>query len=301
MVHRIETELGPLATFELGDGPAVFLWPSLYMDHRSLEGLIHLLADDSRCIAVDGPGHGGSPGPGRRYDMAACARAAIQVLDALGVREVDWVGNAWGGHVGVRAAIDFPERVRSLTVIAAPLHRLEAGMRLKTRLLLLLLRLRLTGAAGRALVGAMLSPRARAAPRRLVRESVQAAPGNGLADAIRCISLSRKDITGELPRVRCPTFFVAGGDDSMYPPARASAEAAGVRGARLEVVEGAAHLVPLERPEETAVLVRAHLVRARGEPRDGREEEVPGGDPDERGGEPPERDHPRVPGKREAG
>src|SRR5512142_2583694 len=158
MAQSIQTELGPLATFECGQGPAIFLWPSLYMDHRSLDGLIRLLAHDSRCIVVDGPGHGRSPGPGRRYDMAACARAAMQVLDASGVREVDWVGNAWGGHVGVRAAVDFPERVRSLTVIAAPLHPLEPAMRLKTRLLLLLLRARLYGAAGDALAGTMLSP-----------------------------------------------------------------------------------------------------------------------------------------------
>ena len=112
MEHAIETEVGRLAVFEEGRGPVLFFWPSLYLDHRSFEAVIGELASERRCVVVDGPGHGRSPGPGRPYDMATCARAAIQVLDALGIAAVDWVGNAWGGAVGVRAAIDSPERLR---------------------------------------------------------------------------------------------------------------------------------------------------------------------------------------------
>lgn len=48
--------------------------------------------------------------------------AAVTVLDALGLQEpVDWVGNAWGGHVGVVFAAVHAQRCRSLVVIGAPI------------------------------------------------------------------------------------------------------------------------------------------------------------------------------------
>src|SRR5512140_3421711 len=125
MEHRIETELGRLAVFEQGRGPAVLLWPSLYLDHHSLDALVAELAGEWRCVTLDGPGHGQSPGPTQLYDLAACARTAARVLDALGIEAVHWVGNAWGGHVGVRAAVDFSERIRSLAALGAPLHPLD--------------------------------------------------------------------------------------------------------------------------------------------------------------------------------
>src|SRR6187399_2722714 len=158
MRHTIETEVGNLAVFEEGSGAPVFLWPSLFLDHRSLLPLIAEL-QPRRCIVVDGPGHGESPGPARHYDLAACARAAMQVLDALHVDAVDWVGNAWGGHVGVCAALAFPQRIRTLTAIGSPMNALKPGQRLQMRLLLGILKLS-PGTAGKILGDAMLSPAA---------------------------------------------------------------------------------------------------------------------------------------------
>ena len=65
--QRIDTELGQLAVFEMGDGPVAFLWPSLYVDHRSLVPIATELARSRRCVLVDGPGHGQSSVPPRRY------------------------------------------------------------------------------------------------------------------------------------------------------------------------------------------------------------------------------------------
>src|SRR5258706_12062257 len=109
-MEHIDTEVRKLAVYDQGRGAPVFFWPSLYVDHTTFDGVVAEIASERRCILVDGPGHGKSPGPGRTYDLDACARAALQVLDALHVDEVDWVGNAWGGHVGVCAAISSTEQ-----------------------------------------------------------------------------------------------------------------------------------------------------------------------------------------------
>jgi pimeloyl-ACP methyl ester carboxylesterase len=49
------------------------------------------------------------------------------VLAQIGIaldEAVDWVGNAWGGHVGILFAAVNPNRCRSLVTIGTPVHAL---------------------------------------------------------------------------------------------------------------------------------------------------------------------------------
>jgi len=262
MEHAIETEVGRLAVFEEGNGPVLFFWPSLYLDHRSFEVVVADLASERRCVVVDGPGHGRSPGPGRPFDMATCARAAMQVLDALGIGAVDWVGNAWGGAVGVRAAIDVPQRIRSLIAIGTPMQPLSSKMRLQTRVLLPMLRLGMADRVGALVAAVMLPPCAARSLHEEVQRVVREAPRAGLMETIRSVSIRRADLVGELAKIACPTLFVAGGDDAMWPPDIAAAQASRIPGARSVTLPGAGHLGPLERPRETAGFIRAHLREA---------------------------------------
>ena len=59
--------------------------------------------------------------------------AAGQVLDRLPIGgSVDWVGNAWGGHVGLRFAADRPAQCRSLITLGTPVAALSRSERRQT-------------------------------------------------------------------------------------------------------------------------------------------------------------------------
>ena len=132
---RIPTRVGTLNVRQHGAGIRL-LWPSLFIDSSSWQRVEPALAGHRRLILIDGPGHGASGDPGRRYTMTDCAAAALEVIDALGVDgPVDWVGNAWGGHVGIVAASEWPDRLRTLVTLGTPVRAYRPAERRQVRLL----------------------------------------------------------------------------------------------------------------------------------------------------------------------
>lgn len=262
MSERIftRTGVGTLAVDVQGHGAPVVLWHSLFADERSWQRLLPLLPLDRRLIVVGGPGHGASDDPGRRYDLAACAHAATEVLDHLGVAEpVDWVGNAWGGHVGVRFATSHADRIRSLVTISAPIQALNSGERLQMRSLLAAYRV--IGPSGfivDAVVEAMLAPATRSRDPEaveLLRTSITKADRKRLVNAVRSISLGREDLAPLLPRIEVPTLMITGADDRGWTPAQQDAAIAHVPDGRAAVTPDAAYLAPLEQPRAIADLL----------------------------------------------
>lgn len=71
--------------------------------------------------------------------------------------------------------------------------------------------------------------------------------------------LARPDSRPTLAAIACPAWVVVGEGDQVTPPEVAREIVNGIRGARLELVEGAGHLSTLERPQATARLIEAWL------------------------------------------
>ncbi len=262
--HLIQTRVGALKVTVIGERdarPTAVLWHSLFVDESSWERVIPALAQDRQLVLVTGPGHGASADPGRRYSMEGCAEAALQVLQALSVEgPVDWVGNAWGGHVGILVGAHHPDRVRTLVAAGTPVHPYPLASRLQTNLLLVLYRL--LGPIGYltdAVVEALLSERTRSsdpAAVALVRDCFTNADRARLGNAIVSISLKRKDLRPVLPTVHAPTLFITGSSHPDWSPEQMRAAAVLLPHGSTQVLDGPAYLVPLEAPDEFSRCVR---------------------------------------------
>lgn len=259
--HIIETRVGQLAVRVVGEGPTAVLWPSLFMDGRSWDRVLPALVQDRRLVVIDGPGHGASGDPGRRYTQADCVSAARQVLDRLEVHEpVDWVGNAWGGQVGLLLAVDHPSRCRSVLALGTPVAVLSRAERRRTYLLLAIhgvlgpIELVLSG-----VTDVLLSSHTRATDPEavnLVRDSLKRANRRMLRNAVVSISLGREDVTSRLPLITTPTMIVTGREHTGFTPVQAQAVADLIPNGRAAIVPDAAYLVPLEAPTATSTLIR---------------------------------------------
>lgn len=260
MERRIETPVGPLAVRIIGRGRPAVLWHSLFVDDRSWDRLVSRLEGERRLVLITGPGHGSSGDPGRRYRIEECADAARLVLEELGIRQpVDWVGNAWGGHVGAVVAASGPDVVRSLVMLGTPIAPLTLLERARTYVLL-----GLYGVSGpspavvNGTTKVLLSARTRAQDLEavdLVGDCLRGADRQMLRNAIASVSLRRTDLRDALRQVTQPTLVVTGADHHGFTPEQARAAARLMQHGQAAVVPDAAYLVPLEAPDACARLV----------------------------------------------
>jgi pimeloyl-ACP methyl ester carboxylesterase len=184
----------------------------------------------------------------------------MEVLDTIGVDgAVDWVGNAWGGHVGILAATEWPGVLRSLVTLGTPVRAYRPAERRQVRVLAMAYRI--LGPArflGDGVAEVLLSPATRAGDDEavaLATEFLRSTDRRGLYNAIQSISIHREDLSSRLSAISIPTLFITGSDHSGFTPDEARAAIAQVPGGRVEILPDAAYLIPLEQPVRTAELV----------------------------------------------
>jgi pimeloyl-ACP methyl ester carboxylesterase len=121
--RSIQTTWGRIGYIEQGQGPvALFVHGVLLNGHLWRHQLAHL-SELRRCIAVDLLAHGSTEvEPERDLSVTANANMLLEFLDALGIDQVDLVGNDSGGGIAQIFAALYPERVRSLTLTNCDAH-----------------------------------------------------------------------------------------------------------------------------------------------------------------------------------
>lgn len=262
-IGRVETLLGSLSVRRVGRGAPTVLWSSMFVDSHTWDPLLPLLLDGDpgrEYVLIDPPGLGRSEPLSRRTNMVEAAGAARDALRGLGLSgPVDWIGNAFGGHVGYELATD-PSVMRSFVAISAPTQPVPAALRRQIALLHPLLRL-----AGpvrpvqKAVIAAMLTDASATDTRilRVVTESLARPTRKSMSYALRSFIIDRRDVTERLARITAPSLFVASDDRGDWSPEDAQRAAALAPNARALTISGARTLVPLEQPAALADAILA--------------------------------------------
>jgi 3-oxoadipate enol-lactonase/4-carboxymuconolactone decarboxylase len=241
------------------EAPVLILGPSLGTTWHMWDRQVPELAKQWRVFRFDLPGHGGAPAyPAGAVDHLAARLLAT--LDGLGVQRFGYAGCALGGAVGIELALRHPDRLASLALIAAS-PRFGTADEFRQRGVIV----RTNG----------LDPIARSSPDRWFTGGFAAAqpaitewavqmvrttdPGCYIA---ACEALASFDVRHELARVGVPTLVLVGSDDQVTGPAEARTLVAGIPDARLAVVPGASHLVPVEQPAAVTDLLVRHFSTA---------------------------------------
>jgi pimeloyl-ACP methyl ester carboxylesterase len=254
----IPTKLGNLAVRVVGNGPPALFWHSLFVDSATWDRVLAPLAAERTLLLVDGPSHGRSGAQHELFSLSDCADAAGQVVSQLAPgAAVDWVGNAWGGHVGIVFAESHPDEIRSLITVGTPVQALTPAERRNIVPLVALYRMLgpvrpLVKGVEKALLGKGYSPE----DGRVISKPLREAERKAMHNAMRSVMLNRQDLLDVLPRLNAPTLFVAVQDDPLAPVSKAEAAARLLPCGSTTVIAGGGHVAPLlESASELAAVV----------------------------------------------
>jgi 3-oxoadipate enol-lactonase/4-carboxymuconolactone decarboxylase len=197
--------------------------------------------------------------------MADLAEAVVALADEMAPDEpFDYAGNSIGGAVGLQLLLHAPERVltASLLCTAAAFGSAEMWHQ----------RAAVVRESGIEAVVSLAKQRWFA--EHFLERGTNA--GEAVIDALNrtdaesyalaCEALAGFDVTDRLSEMVSPVLAVAGAEDVATPPRQLEQIATGVRNGRLVVLEGVAHLAPVEAPVAVAELVAGHVDSRRQHP-----------------------------------
>lgn len=238
------------------DAPVLVLSGSLGTTHDMWEPQLPALTAGWRVVRVDHPGHGASPVWDAPVTVADIGRKLLHLLDDLGHQDFSFCGLSLGGAIGQWVAAHAPGRVRRLILCSTASH-FDPETYLQ--------RAATVRQEGLAQVAATVmtrwfTPEFRARHPEIVaryRAMVGSVPPEGYAGCAEAVA--RFDSRPDLGRITAPTLILLGAEDPVVSRDEARALADAIPHARLEIMEGASHLLNVERPEETGRMIVEHL------------------------------------------
>jgi len=251
---------------EQGSGPAVVLIHGFGGSTYDFRTLIPALAERFRVIAVDLPGFGFSDRDVPEISGRAWVEILCALLVRLGVERATLIGHSMGGVVAQRFAAEHPEMVERLVLIASP--RADQRPRFRADNRVAAASIALFQGLAYALGGIKRLARRTVADPALMsgdalEEHLRPLRVRGSAAAVRQMI---RDSSGDEPvdpaRVTAPTLLLWGSDDRIVPPKVGEELARLLPNARIEVLPGAGHMLPEERPEEVNRRVLDFLSKA---------------------------------------
>jgi pimeloyl-ACP methyl ester carboxylesterase len=121
--RSVQTRAGRISYLESGSGPVALFVHGVLLNSHLWRHQLAGLCDIRRCLAPDLLAHGGTEiSPDQDVSVSANADMLLQFLDALGIDQVDLVGNDSGGGIAQILAARHPERIRSLVLTDCDTH-----------------------------------------------------------------------------------------------------------------------------------------------------------------------------------
>lgn len=239
----------PVVAFSNSLGTTLAMW----------DAQARALSSTFRCLRYDTRGHGGSPVVETAYAVDDLAADLGALLATLGIAKAHVVGLSLGGMTGQVLAATRPDKVDRLVLVATSAHMPpESAWRERAGTV----RARGMGAIADGVVTRWFTPAGHdgAGARETRRILVEEIDPRGYARA--CEAIGRMDLRGLIGAITAPTLVISGADDPATPPAMGRAIHAKVAGSRFAIVERAAHLIAVERPDELTALIAEFLDEA---------------------------------------
>jgi pimeloyl-ACP methyl ester carboxylesterase len=243
---------GRTVTFrrETGRAPTLICIHGSADNHHAYDRLLDLLPERAR-VAIDLPGRAGTEGPPLRA-VAEMERFVRRILESEVSGDYLLAGHSLGGAIAIEHALASPtERLKGIVLLCT-------GARLRVHPLILQL-------FDQAAKSGSLPPippglYERGGDPDLLAEAIRKREltpiGTGGADWRAADAFDRMQ---DLGNIRVPALVVGGTDDVLTPSKYAEYLAAKISDAQLHLLEGAGHMLVMERAAEVSQLIESFV------------------------------------------
>lgn len=230
-------------------GRPVLLLHPLALSGAVWDPVAEYLGTTHRVLALDARGHGESTWDGAEFTVDDMAADAAAVIEDFGAGPADVIGLSMGGSTALSLAVNRPDLVHRLVLadatawygpdsVAEWAQRADRAQHTDRRAQLDFQRDRWFADTFRE-----------QHPDEVERVCEIFAATDSKAHAAACRALGGLDARDRLGDVEAGTLVLVGAEDYATPPAMSEELAAGIKGARLRVLDHARHLSLLERPD----------------------------------------------------
>ena len=241
----------PVFLRESGTGPTILFLHG--PEEPAWPPALARLAREFRVVAPDHPGMGQTPLGDTIEDMDDLVYHYVDLMNALGLRDVTLVGVSFGGWIAAEVAVPHSHHLGKLVLVDAD------GLRVDGKDLPELYVISEPERDGLLLAdprNAELAFPATSDPERIERRITQWA---NLARFTWQPYWHNPKLPGRLHHVNAPTLIVWGAEDRFTPPSHAKAFAEQIPKATVSIIPGAGHLAHLDQPDRFTEVIRAFV------------------------------------------
>lgn len=244
-----------------GDAPVIALIHGVGGRLEAWDPVIAAWGGRLRALRYDQRGHGISAKPRGPYSVEQMSADLAALLDAIGIARCHVAGISLGGMVAQSFALEYPDRLDRLALIAAVAGRTEAE---RDRVLarLEVVRSEPPGAHFMNSVDRWFTPGfQRDHPGRVEAYGAMNRANDPAGYAAAYHVLAHTDLVDRLDRITAPTLIATGEFDSGSNPRMAQLMHERIRGSELVIVPGQRHGLLTESPALVAGLIEDFVRR----------------------------------------
>lgn len=253
---------------EEGRGPAIVLLHGIGGSHTIWNSVVPLLASEFRVLAPDLRGHGRSPAPADTpVGFSDMVGDLERLLDDRGILAAHVVGLSAGALLALRFALDRPTRVLSLTLIGGAVYTDTHTRAVVDRWAEVYAEDGSEGLALRLLKDLYYPDWIEAHLEVADQLREELARSEVRAPVLWSQEAMRFDERPRIAALLAPTLIVQGMDDHVVDAAHARILRQSIDQAQLRILAQTGHLVPVERPAETAEAIGSFVRKVEASPR----------------------------------
>ncbi|MCZ6655978.1 MAG: alpha/beta hydrolase [Gammaproteobacteria bacterium] len=239
---------GPAILFAHGAGGNAAIW---FQQVAHFNERFTCIAFDHRCFARTHADPSSISVPQFRDD-------ALAILDALNIEQAHLVGQSMGGFTCLRLALDYPDRVASLTMSCTPggLPNPNPSSALR----------RLVASTGRGTDGVRATMAKATFENKALLQlylSIAAFNTEFAWEYLASLGVTEDQVSLEQVKgIKCPVMFVSGAEDPLFPPELLASYVPHFANAKIETVQDAGHSPYFEQPDVFNALLEGFIRQA---------------------------------------